>query len=150
MQNRQGLAISKVENVLHTDDFGGPTRQVTDRLAVRVLIDVRAGCRTAWLPGANSSASNRSRTTKASTVPGLSQLPLGPPQRQHHAVCQAFSSTGAAGWRGLAAVGNCITTNTPDHMCKPSSTPCGRRGIANRFICRMAVELRKETRIVDL
>ena len=44
MQNRQRLAVSKVEDVLHTDDFGRPPRQVTDQLAVRALIYVHARC----------------------------------------------------------------------------------------------------------
>jgi hypothetical protein len=36
MQHRQRLAGSKVEEALHTDDFGQPPRQVTDQLAVCV------------------------------------------------------------------------------------------------------------------
>ncbi len=43
MQNRQGLAFSKVEKALPTPDFGGHPAQVPDQLAVRALIDVHAG-----------------------------------------------------------------------------------------------------------
>ena len=54
MQNRQGLAASKVEKTLHTDDFGEHPQQATDQLAVRALIDAHAGCaeRREQIPGA--------------------------------------------------------------------------------------------------